>query len=187
MGARQGGAFPTALESSLAIPIEAGVGTPCTRGGCYGVQMADTMHGPEAATSGSTNQEGLTSPRERPSGPMQPRLENALRKLGADRSIDEVLSVLDAYPLPEHLPCLRHDCRNDVIWPAAGPPGGFCEDGCRRRYLRERQQLQSQLAELETCLEIPASARKRRRLVRGIAGIRWQLLRYPLVDAAVAQ
>lgn len=113
---------------------------------------------------------------------MKPRLETRLRALGSDRAIEDIVAVLEEYPRPADLHCLRYECSERAIWPPrGGQPQGFCSDGCRRRYLRERAQLEAQELELVACLGLPASVRKRRRVELAIVAVRWQLQRYPLV------
>ncbi|MBK8447347.1 MAG: hypothetical protein IPL41_11885 [Micropruina sp.] len=111
---------------------------------------------------------------------MKPRLDTALSALHPDKTINDVLAVLSDYPRPDTQPCLRHTCDQPAIWPErGGQPQGFCTDGCRRRYVREREQLLTQEAELVDCLKLPGSVRKRRTIELALVAVRWQLQRYP--------
>lgn len=110
---------------------------------------------------------------------MKPRLDTALKALGEQRTIQDVLALLDDYPRPTSQPCLRYGCRQPALWPATGGhPQGFCSDSCRRRFVIERTHLREQEQELVACLQLPASVRKRRRVELALSAVRWQLMRY---------
>lgn len=123
---------------------------------------------------------GLTSP-PRVRGPMKPRLEHALQALGENRSVEDILAVLADYPVCKEQPCLRMGCSRVCEWQASGGrPKLFCSESCRRRQLRERETLQSELAELESCLTQADTVRRRQTIETQMANVRWQLARYPV-------
>ena len=111
---------------------------------------------------------------------MKPRLDTALVALSPHKTIDDVVALLDEHPRPTSQPCLRRACDRPAVWPdRGGRPQGFCSDGCRRRYVREREQLLLQEAELVECLNLPGSFRKRRKVELALVAVRWQLQRFP--------
>lgn len=139
----------------------------------YTVIVADIVGGTKPSV-------GLTNPLPRPRGPMKPRLDTALVALSPHKTIDDVVALLDEHPRPTSQPCLRRACDRPAVWPdRGGQPQGFCSDGCRRRYVREREQLLLQEAELVECLNLPGSFRKRRKVELALVAVRWQLQRFP--------
>lgn len=125
----------------------------------------------------------LTSSPDSPRALMMPRLETVLRSLGPDVSVDEVLSVLDAYPPTTSIRCLNPKCSNICFWPdGGGRPQAYCRPSCRVECLRDWASLRAQEAALADLSELDASVRKRRIIERRLALTRWLLSRYPVPD-----
>lgn len=110
---------------------------------------------------------------------MKPRIETALRALGLAPSPEEVLAVIAGYPLSTTQPCVMPGCLNSCAWQVSGGrPALFCSVSCRSRHDRERDVLNAELIELERCLPMIDSVRRRQIVETRIANVHWQLARY---------
>lgn len=130
----------------------------------------------------------MSKGKERPVGPSSgarrevTRLSTALRALGKWPKPEQLLDVLQRHPAAESQPCLRPGCTELIAWGGRGRPKSFCTSECRIAYDTRRAELLAQIELLEgVAYRVPSETT--RVVLSDLARRRWELLRYPVLDA----